>query len=89
MFASLDHISQGRAAWNAVTTANAATAANFGTTHPDHARRYEMADEFLTVVKGLWDGWSDEAIVADRAQRALHRSGKDCARSTTPARSSR
>jgi FMN-dependent oxidoreductase (nitrilotriacetate monooxygenase family) len=67
VFASLDHISQGRAAWNAVTTANAATAANFGTTHPDHARRYEMADEFLTVVKGLWDGWSDDAIVADRA----------------------
>jgi FMN-dependent oxidoreductase (nitrilotriacetate monooxygenase family) len=67
VFASLDHISNGRAAWNAVTTANAATAANFGTTHPDHARRYEMADEFLTVVKGLWDGWSDEAIVADRS----------------------
>jgi FMN-dependent oxidoreductase (nitrilotriacetate monooxygenase family) len=66
VFASLDHISNGRAAWNAVTTANAATAANFGTTHPDHARRYEMADEFLTVVKGLWDGWSDAAIVADR-----------------------
>ena len=66
VFASLDHISNGRAAWNAVTTANPATAANFGTTHPDHARRYEMADEFLTVVKGLWDGWADDAIVADR-----------------------
>jgi alkanesulfonate monooxygenase SsuD/methylene tetrahydromethanopterin reductase-like flavin-dependent oxidoreductase (luciferase family) len=37
------HISGGRAAWNAVTTANPATAANFGTTHPDHARRYEPA----------------------------------------------
>jgi FMN-dependent oxidoreductase (nitrilotriacetate monooxygenase family) len=67
VFASLDHISQGRAAWNAVTTANPATAANFGTTHPDHARRYEMAEEFLEVVKGLWDGWADDAIVADRA----------------------
>ena len=51
VFASLDHISKGRAAWNAVTTANPATAANFGTTHPDHARRYEMAGEFLDVVK--------------------------------------
>ena len=66
VFASLDHISNGRAAWNAVTTANPTTAANFGTTHPDHARRYEMASEFLDVVKGLWDGWADDAIVADR-----------------------
>jgi FMN-dependent oxidoreductase (nitrilotriacetate monooxygenase family) len=66
VFASLDHISNGRAAWNAVTTANPATAANFGTVHPDHARRYEMAGEFLDVVKGLWDGWADDAIVADR-----------------------
>jgi FMN-dependent oxidoreductase (nitrilotriacetate monooxygenase family) len=66
VFASLDHISGGRAAWNAVTTANPATAANFGTVHPDHARRYEMAGEFLDVVKGLWDGWADDAIVADR-----------------------
>lgn len=65
-FASLDHISGGRAAWNAVTTAAPAAAANFGTQHPDHARRYEMAGEFLDVVKGLWDCWADDAIVADR-----------------------
>ncbi|CAN5534541.1 LLM class flavin-dependent oxidoreductase [soil metagenome] len=67
MFASLDHISGGRAAWNAVTTSNAAVAANFGTVHPDHARRYEMAGEFVDVVKGLWDCWDDDAVVADRA----------------------
>ena len=66
-FASLDHISGGRAAWNAVTTANPGAAANFGTTHPDHARRYEMAGEFVDVVKKLWDGWADDAVVADRA----------------------
>jgi FMN-dependent oxidoreductase (nitrilotriacetate monooxygenase family) len=65
-FASLDHISGGRAAWNAVTTANPSAAANFGTTHPDHARRYEMADEFIAVVKELWDGWADDALVANR-----------------------
>ncbi|TGD99471.1 LLM class flavin-dependent oxidoreductase [Methylobacterium nonmethylotrophicum] len=65
-FASLDHISGGRAAWNAVTTASPATAANFGTVHPDHARRYERAGEFLDVVAGLWDGWADDAVVADR-----------------------
>ncbi len=67
VFASLDHISDGRAAWNAVTTANAAAAANFGTVHPEHGRRYEMAGEFVDVVRGLWDCWDDDAIVADRA----------------------
>lgn len=66
-FASLDHLSSGRAAWNAVTTANPASAANFGTTHPSHANRYEIAGEFVDVVKGLWDCWADDAITADRA----------------------
>lgn len=66
VFASLDHLSSGRAAWNAVTTSNAVVGANFGTTHPDHARRYEMAGEFVDVVKGLWDCWDDTAIVKDR-----------------------
>ncbi len=66
-FASLDHISHGRAAWNAVTSANPAAAANFGRRHPDHASRYEIAAEFVDVVKRLWDGWTDDAIVADRS----------------------
>jgi FMN-dependent oxidoreductase (nitrilotriacetate monooxygenase family) len=66
VFASLDHISKGRAAWNAVTTASGQGADNFGTTHPDHATRYERAAEFVDVVKGLWDCWADDAIVADR-----------------------
>ncbi|GGF61287.1 monooxygenase [Azorhizobium oxalatiphilum] len=66
-FASLDHISKGRAAWNAVTTAAPAAAANFGTLHPDHAKRYEIAGEFLDVVKGLWDCWADDAFPKDRA----------------------
>lgn len=66
VFASLDHLSGGRAAWNAVTTANPLAAANFGTIHPDHAKRYEIAEEFLTVVRGLWDCWADDAIAADR-----------------------
>ncbi len=66
MFASLDHLSGGRAAWNAVTTANPVTAANFSMGHPDHSRRYEIAGEFLGVVKGLWDCWADDAVVADR-----------------------
>jgi FMN-dependent oxidoreductase (nitrilotriacetate monooxygenase family) len=66
-FASLDHISKGRAAWNAVTTASGQGAENFGAQHPEHARRYERAAEFVDVVKGLWDCWADDAIVADRA----------------------
>jgi len=65
-FASLDHLSAGRAAWNAVTTANPVTAANFTAAHPDHSKRYEIAEEFLGVVRGLWDCWADDAIVADR-----------------------
>jgi FMN-dependent oxidoreductase (nitrilotriacetate monooxygenase family) len=66
-FASLDHISGGRAAWNAVTTANAVSAANFGRVHPDHDARYAIAEEFIDVVRGLWDCWDDGAIVADSA----------------------
>jgi FMN-dependent oxidoreductase (nitrilotriacetate monooxygenase family) len=66
MFASLDHISGGRAAWNAVTTSASAAGGNFGRTHPDHELRYEIADEFINVVRGLWDCWSDAAIIADR-----------------------
>ena len=65
-FASLDHISGGRAAWNAVTTASAASGGNFGRVHPDHEHRYEIAEEFIEVVRGLWDCWDDDAIVKDR-----------------------
>ncbi|WP_245214541.1 LLM class flavin-dependent oxidoreductase [Roseomonas indoligenes] len=66
-FASLDHISGGRAAWNAVTGASPAAAPNFGKLHPNHAERYAIAREFLGVVKGLWDCWADDAVVADRS----------------------
>lgn len=66
-FASLDHISNGRAGWNAVTTANAVSAANFGRTHPAHAERYAIAEEFISVVRGLWDCWDDDAGAARRA----------------------
>lgn len=66
-FASLDHISGGRAAWNAVTGASPQAGPNFGRLHPNHAERYAVASEFVDVVKGLWDCWSDDAIVADRS----------------------
>jgi FMN-dependent oxidoreductase (nitrilotriacetate monooxygenase family) len=66
-FASLDHLSGGRAAWNAVTSSGAAAAGNFGRTHPPHDLRYEIAGEFVDVVNGLWDCWADDAIVKDHA----------------------
>jgi len=66
MFASLDHLSGGRAAWNAVTSSGGKAAANFGREHPAHDARYERAEEFVDVVRGLWDCWDDGAILADR-----------------------
>jgi FMN-dependent oxidoreductase (nitrilotriacetate monooxygenase family) len=65
-FATLDHISKGRAAWNAVTTAQSGAGAVFGRQHPKHEERYEVATEFISVVKQLWDCWEDDAILADR-----------------------
>lgn len=65
-FASLDHISNGRAAWNMVTTAAQASGGNFGQVHPDHEKRYERAEEFIEVVTGLWDCWNDDAVIRDR-----------------------
>jgi FMN-dependent oxidoreductase (nitrilotriacetate monooxygenase family) len=66
-FASLDHISGGRAAWNAVTSTNPAAGPNFDKPLPHHAERYERAEEFIEVVLKLWDAWDDDALVADRA----------------------
>ncbi|MGE7468846.1 LLM class flavin-dependent oxidoreductase [Bosea sp. NPDC003192] len=66
LFASLDHISGGRAGWNIVTTSDAGAAQNFGLSeHPPHGERYEKAREFLDVVTKLWDSWEDDALVAD------------------------
>jgi alkanesulfonate monooxygenase len=65
-FASLDHISGGRAGWNLVTTANPDAALNFGQDeHMAHGERYKRAREFFDVVTGLWDGWADDALVRD------------------------
>ncbi len=67
-FASLDHISGGRAGWNIVTTSNPDSALNFGMTdHVEHDERYRRAREFYTVVTGLWDSWADDAWLRDQA----------------------
>jgi alkanesulfonate monooxygenase len=68
-FASLDHISHGRAGWNVVTSANLSEAWNYGReAHFEHGERYDRAVEFVDVVKGLWDSWDDDAFIRDRGQ---------------------
>src|SRR5919109_962073 len=65
-FASLDHISGGRAGWNIVTTSNPDAALNFGLDeHMEHGERYRRAREFYDVVTGLWDSWADDAFIRD------------------------
>ncbi|CAG9265707.1 Nitrilotriacetate monooxygenase component A [Paraburkholderia unamae] len=67
-FATLDHVSRGRAGWNVVTTADLPSARNFGhDVVPDHAQRYARAAEFTELVKALWDSWDDDAFVGDKA----------------------
>src|SRR3954467_15052024 len=66
-FASLDHLSGGRAGWNLVTSGQEAEAKNFGREkHYQHGKRYERAREFAQVVIGLWDSWDDDAFVRDK-----------------------
>ncbi|MDX6204758.1 MAG: hypothetical protein QOE76_1426 [Frankiales bacterium] len=67
-FASLDHLSGGRAGWNIVTSAGQDEARNFNLDkRPDHELRYERATEFVELVQNLWDSWEDEALLVDRA----------------------
>lgn len=67
LFATLDHLSGGRAAWNVVTSLNDAEAQNFGLQqHASHNGRYDQADEFMQAVSGLWDTWDNDALLLDR-----------------------
>ena len=67
VFATLDLMVGGRAAWNVVTSLNSSEAQNFGEAeHPEHDLRYDRADEFMEVVLGHWDSWEDDAIVVDK-----------------------
>lgn len=66
-FGSLDVISGGRAGWNVVTSPLEGSALNYGKKeHPDHAKRYRIATEYLEVTRGLWDSWEDDAFVRDK-----------------------
>ncbi len=74
-FASLDHLSDGRAGWNVVTTAYAKSSAVFGRQHPPHAERYAMAEEFVDACRLLWDSWDDDAFIADKKAGTFMRAG--------------
>ena len=65
-FASLDILSNGRAAWNLVTTPLEGTAKNYGRPHPEHGLRYKIATEYIEVVQGLWSSWEEDAFIRDR-----------------------
>jgi N-acetyl-S-(2-succino)cysteine monooxygenase len=66
-FATLDHLSGGRAGWNIVTTVTPLAAAAFGEpSHPDHADRYARAHEFVKIATRAWDSWEDDAVIGDR-----------------------
>ena len=76
-FATLDHVSAGRAGWNVVTTADLASARNFGREAvPDHTERYARAAEFTEVVKALWDSWEDDAFIGDKTSGHFVDTGK-------------
>jgi FMN-dependent oxidoreductase (nitrilotriacetate monooxygenase family) len=77
LFASLDHISGGRAGWNIVTTSTPQAAQNFGLPeHPPHGERYERAREYLDVITRLWDSWEDDALVNDPRSGIFADTGK-------------
>ncbi|HWL26826.1 MAG TPA: LLM class flavin-dependent oxidoreductase [Ureibacillus sp.] len=66
-FASLDHLSGGRAGWNVVTSNTEEEARNFNLDqHLLHSKRYERAEEFVDVVTQLWDSWEDDALVIEK-----------------------
>jgi FMN-dependent oxidoreductase (nitrilotriacetate monooxygenase family) len=68
-FATLDHLSGGRAVWNIVTSVNSDEAENFGVDYRDTEHRYDRADEFLDIVTGLWETWASDAVKIDRVRK--------------------
>ena len=66
-FSSIDHLSDGRAGWNIVTSPLEGSAANYSKPeHPQHDLRYRMAGEFVEITKGLWDSWEDDAFIRNK-----------------------
>ena len=77
VFATLDLMTGGRAAWNVVTSLNDGEAQNMGRDEAvAHDLRYDRADEFMEIVLGHWDAWEDDAIVQDKAKRTVCQTGQ-------------
>ena len=77
LFASLDHFTHGRAAWNVVTSLNDSEAHNFGVSeHLEHDDRYDVADEFMEAAIALWDSWGDGAVLSGRDGERFADSGE-------------
>ncbi len=88
-FQTLDLMTNGRAAWNIVTSMNDSEAMNMGREmHLEHDLRYDRADEFLEVVTGHWDSWEDGAIVAEQGNRPVRRTRRRSTGSITAGNSS-
>ncbi|GAB7534612.1 LLM class flavin-dependent oxidoreductase [Burkholderia sp. 3C] len=76
-YASIDHISGGRAGWNVVTSWSEQEAWNFSRdAHLGYEERYERADEFVDVVRKLWDSWEDDAFIRDKASGIFYDEAK-------------
>ena len=76
---TLDHLTKGRVGWNVVTgyLDSAARGVSGAAQQPKHDTRYQIAEEYMELVYKLWEGsWEDGAVLRDRAQRHLHRSGE-------------
>ena len=67
LWATLDHLTRGRAAWNVVTTLNHNQSANYGEEMKPTDERYDRAHEFMDVCRKLWASWDEDAVVMDRA----------------------
>jgi FMN-dependent oxidoreductase (nitrilotriacetate monooxygenase family) len=77
LFASIDHFTNGRSAWNVVTSLNDSEAQNFGMAeHLEHDDRYDIADEFMEAAFALWDSWEEGAVIGDKEQGRFADPGK-------------
>ena len=89
-FASIDHMSHGRAGWNIVTTWMEGAARNYGAEHTPHDDRYAIGDEFVAAVKALWNSWADDAVVDLRHKAGgVYADSNRIGRSISPASSTR
>ena len=76
MWATIDHLTEGRAAWNVVTSINRNQQANYGTERAPTDTRYEQAHEYMEVCRKLWESWDEDAVVMDREEAVFVEIGR-------------